>query len=606
MADTGKVVRIGGGTAFAHDSFYGHPALIAAKCDYIMYDCLAELTMASLSSDTRSNPEGFTPLFLQDIAPYLRDILAAGTKIITNWGGLNPHGAAEAMRAKLAELGLSASVGVVTGDDMRDRVDKFRAQGIREMFSAEPLPETEFSSMNAYFGGFPIAAALGAGADIVLTGRVVDSALALGPLIHEFGWTADDFDLLSAGTLIGHLTECSTQVTGGTFTDWQDVPNPSDIGNPYVDCQSDGTFVLSKPEGTGGLVSIGTVAEQMIYEVSDPQAYIVPDAVCDWSEVIMVPDGPDRVHVHGAKGYAATDTYKVCATYSQGWRATAYQPIVGINAPDKARRQAEALFDRTNKLLRDRNAKPLNETHIEVVGAETSYGPRAAMQATREVVAMISVTHDEPVGPELFMKEQISSISSMSPGTSIGLGGMQGNVRPLMRVYLFLVPKADFTPQVFVEGKEVEFQAKPSRWFEKGSIVRPPEPARPGDADSELTVPLIKLAWARSGDKGNLFNVGVFAREPRYLPYIAAALGADTIGGWYAHLLEDGNNPDIDRFVLPGTNGINFVVKNSLQGGGAQCLRIDPVAKSMGQMLLEHPIPVSRAIAEALGVLEAA
>ncbi|MBV1918374.1 MAG: DUF1446 domain-containing protein [Sphingomonadaceae bacterium] len=606
MAKTGKVVRIGGGTAFFDDSFIGHPALIAAKCDYIVYDYLAELTMASLSSDTKTNPEGFSPNLLRDMAPFLKDMIGSGTRIITNWGGLNPQGAADALRKLLAELGLTAKIGIVTGDDMRGRVDEFHAQGLREMFSGEPLPDdVNFSSMNAYFGGFPIAAALDAGADIVLTGRAVDSALALGPLIHEFGWTPDDWDLLSAGTLVGHLTECSTQVTGGTFTDWESIPDPANIGNPFVDCHSDGTFVVSKPEGTGGLVSTGTVAEQMIYEVSDPQAYIVPDAVCDWSEVVMAPDGPNRVRVRGAKGYAPTSTYKVCATYSQGWRGTAFQPIVGINAPAKARRQAEALFERTNTLLRNRNAKPLNETHVEVIGAETSYGPRSRGENAREVVAMISVTHDEPIGPQIFLKEQVSSISSMSPGTTIGLGGNLGSTRPLMRVFLFLVNKSDFTPQVSVDGQAVALTAAPSRWFEESMLARPPEPAHPTNAEPELTVPLISLAWARSGDKGNLFNVGVFAREPRFAPYIAAALDQHTVGQWYAHLLSDAE-PQIDRFVMPGTHGLNFVVKNSLQGGGAQSLRLDPVAKSMGQMLLEYPVPVSKEIAESLGLPETA
>jgi hypothetical protein len=608
MADSGRIVRIGGGTAFGADSFYGHNALIQAGCDYIVYDCLAELTLASMSSDTRSNPDGFQPGFLRDITPYLRDMLARGCKVVTNWGGLNPHGAAEAMRKVLTDMGLSAKIGVVTGDDMRGRIDHFRAQGITEMFSGEPVPDdVEFSSMNAYFGGFPIARALAEGADIVLTGRVVDSALALGPLIHEFGWTPDDYDKLAAGTLIGHLTECSTQVTGGTFTDWEDVPDPANIGNPIAECRADGSFVLTKPEGTGGLVSVGTVAEQMIYEVSDPQAYIVPDAVCDFSEVVMTPDGENRVLVTGTRGYAPTDTYKVCATFSRGWRATAVQPIIGINAPAKAQRQAEALFERTNNVLRDRNAKPLNDTYVEIVGAESSYGPRSRGGAAREVVAMISVTHDEPIGPEIFMKEQTSSISSMSPGTTVPLGGMggAGAIRPLMYVFLFLVKKADFTPEVWLDGKRLDFSSQPSRWFTPDMIVRPSEPARPDDAEVDLTVPLISLAWARSGDKGNLFNVGVFAREPRFAPYIAAALSAGEVGQWYAHLIDDAE-PQIDRFVLPGTHGLNFVVKNSLQGGGASCLRLDPVAKGMGQMLLEFPVPVSRAIAEQLGVLEAA
>ena len=266
------------------------------------------------------------------------------------------------------------------------------------------------------------------------------------------------------------------------------MPDPANIGNPIAECRSDGTFVLTKPDGTGGLVSVGTVAEQMIYEVSDPQAYIVPDAVCDFSEVVMTPQGENRVLVTNCKGYAPTDMYKVCATFSRGWRATAIQPIIGINAPAKAQRQADALFERTNTVLRDRNAKPLNDTYCEIVGAESSYGPRSRGGASREVVAMISVTHDEPIGPEIFMKEQISSISSMSPGTSVALGGIggAGSIRALMYVFLFLVKKSDFTPEVWLDGKRLDFSSQPSRWFTPDMIVRPPEPARPDDAEADV------------------------------------------------------------------------------------------------------------------------
>ena len=331
-----NIVRIGGGGAFFDDSFYGHPALIAAGVDYIVYDYLAELTMASLSSDVAGNPDGFSPNFLRDITPFLRSILTSGAKIVTNWGGLDPAAAATALRRTLADLGLTARIGVVTGDDLRPRIDEMRARDIREMFSGQALPEDlPISSMNAYFGAFPIAAALHAGADIVITGRVVDSALSLGPLIHEFGWSAGDYDRLAAGTLVGHLMECSTQVTGGTFTDWELVPNPADIGNPIAECRPDGSFVVTKPKGTGGLVSIGTVAEQMVYEVGDPQAYIVPDAVCDFSAVNLTQIGPDRVEITGVKGLPPTASYKVCATYAQGWRGT------GLSAGRRHRRRRQ-------------------------------------------------------------------------------------------------------------------------------------------------------------------------------------------------------------------------------------------------------------------------
>lgn len=598
---TDKLVRIGGATAFFEDSFYGHPAMMRAGVDYIVYDYLAEVTMSILASDT-SNPGGFHLNFLEDIRPYLRELLDRGIRLVTNWGGLDPEAAAEALRGLAAELGKNPKIAVVRGDDLRDSIDELHAAGVREMFSGAALPEDrEISSANAYFGGFPIAAAFDAGADIVITGRVVDSALSLGPLIHEFGWSPQDHDRLAAGTLIGHLLECSTQATGGLSTDWMDVPSPEDIGNPICECRADGSFVLTKPEGTGGLVTIGSVAEQMIYEVSDPQAYFAPDVVADFSEAQFEQAGEDRVKVTNVRGYPPTGSYKVCATYNDGWRGQVYQPIIGIDAAHKARRQAQALFDRTNNILRQRNAKPLNLTHIEVLGAESSYGPRSRMGDTREVVAMMTVDHDEQEGVRIFLKEQICAISAMAQGTAMSLGGLMGRgVVPLMQVFNFLLPKDQLTPVVTLEGRDIGFAADMPSGYEPEATLRPAEPPEPGDIEADMTVALVRLAWARSGDKGNLFNVGVFAREPRFYPYIAAALSAEAVAGWFAHLVDDPAHARADRYLLPGSNGLNFVVHESLGGGASVCARVDPLAKAMGQILLDFPIPVSRAIHEEL------
>jgi hypothetical protein len=597
-ATSQKTVRIGGALAFFEDSMDGHPAMMRAGVNYLVYDYLAEVTMSILAADPNGNPGGFSPAFLRDIKPYLGEILDRKIKIVTNWGGLNPEAAADALRALAKELGKTCKVGVMRGDDLRPRVDELRAKNVKEMFSGAPLPnDRDIGSTNVYFGAFPIAAALDAGADIVITGRVVDSALSLGPLIHEFKWTAQDFDKLAAGTLIGHLLECSTQATGGLFTDWEDVPDPADIGNPIAECFEDGSFVLTKPSGTGGKVSIGTVAEQMIYEVSDPQSYFAPDVVCDFSTVEMKEIGPDRVLVNGTRGYPASETYKVCATYRDGWRGQVYQPIVGFNAAHKARRQAQAIFDRTNRILRFRNAKPLNMTHLEVIGAEHSYGPRSRAQDTREVVAMMTVDHDERQGVEVFLKEQISAISAMSPGTAMSLGGLIARgVMPRMMVFNFLLPKSEASPIVSLDGKAVAFQNPPQGGYSASDIVRPKEVGKPTDIDPIKSVPLIKLAWARSGDKGNLFNAGVFARDPRFYPYMAAALTADVVAQWFAHLVDDPANAKAERFLLPGTYGINFVVHNALGGGGSVCARIDPLAKGMGQILLDFPIPVSASL----------
>ena len=601
MQDGEKIVRIGGACAFFEDSFFGHRAMLRSGVDYLVYDYLAEVTMSILASDPSGS--GFHRNFLSDIRPYLREILDKGVRIVTNWGGLDPEGAAQALRELAAELGKSPKIAVVRGDDFLPRIDALKAAGVCEMFSGEPLPDdTEISSANVYFGGFPIAAALDAGADIVITGRVVDSALSLGALIHEFGWSPLDFDKLAAGTLIGHLLECSTQATGGLFTDWLDVPEPENIGNPICECRADGTFILTKPEGTGGSASTGTVVEQMVYEIGNPQAYFVPDVVADFSEVTLSQVGEDRVLVSNARGYAPSGSYKVCATFNTGWRGQVYQPIIGIAAAAKARRQAQALFDRTNLILRERNLRPLDLAHVEVLGAECSYGPRARHADVREVVAMMTVQHQEPAGIEIFIKEQICAISAMAQGTAMNLGGFAPRgVMPLMRVFSFLVPKSEAAPIVTLEGADIGFAMDMPSGYDPAEARQHAEPAIPRDIDAGLTVPLVRLAWGRSGDKGNLFNVGVFAREPRFYPYIAAALSAEVVADWFAHFADDPAHARADRYLLPGSHGLNFVMHDALGGGASVCARVDSLAKSMGQILLDFPIPVSRAIHAELG-----
>jgi len=599
MSNSQKIVRIAGGSAFFDDSMAGFPDLIKAGVDYVVLDYLAEVTMSYIASDKNGFPEGYTPNFLRDIEPYLADLLAGGTKIVTNWGGINPKAAAAALGRLAALKGHRPRIAVVYGDDITETL-RPDAGALRDMFDGRALPpDAAIGSMNAYFGGFPIAAALAKGADIVITGRVVDSALCLGALIHEFGWAPTDYDLLSAGTLVGHLMECSTQVTGGTFTDWRLVNDWDRIGNPIAECRSDGSFIITKPEGTGGLVSIGTVVEQMIYEVSDPQSYFVPDVVCDFSSVIMEEVGEARVLVRNAKGYPPTASYKVCTTYGTGWRGQVHQPIIGVDAAEKARRQAQALFTRTNRLLRERNMKPLNASFLELAGAEASYGARSRQAGSREVIAMMTVDHDEREGVEIFLKEQACAISAMAPGTTMTLANNWGTgAVPLMRLFSFLLPKGQAIPWVSVDDFDEQIEHAAGVIFDPRAVERPKEPASPEMDGDLLEVPLEALAWGRSGDKGNLFNVGVFCRDVEYVAYVAEALSSEAVAGWFEHFIDGVAEDAVERYYLPGTGGFNFVVRNSMAGGGASSHRLDRLAKGMAQILLEYPVKLPCALAE--------
>ena len=288
-----KTVRIG-----CHSGFWGDTETAAVqlvrhgKVDYLVSDYLAEVTMSIMAAQKLRNPQaGYATDFVSAVmGPLAREIAEKKIKVVTNAGGVNPQACRDAVLKACEAAGVKLKVAVVLGDDILPRADEFRASGIREMDTGAELPQ-KIASMNAYFGGFPIARALDEGADVVITGRCVDSAVTLGALIHAFGWSMDDHDALAAGTLCGHIIECGAQCNGGNFTDWRLVPDYDNIGFPIAEVSGDGSFVLSKPEGTGGLITTATVAEQMLYKIGDPRAYIVPAQHEDRAELVAVGPG---------------------------------------------------------------------------------------------------------------------------------------------------------------------------------------------------------------------------------------------------------------------------------------------------------------------------
>ncbi|MET0360939.1 MAG: acyclic terpene utilization AtuA family protein, partial [Sphingobium sp.] len=523
----------------------------------------------------------------------LHALKRTGTKIVTNAGGVNPHGCADRLR-KLAEAeGLDFRIAVVTGDELIDRLDAIA--GDTEMFTGTPFPPRDaIMTANAYLGATPIAAALALGADVVVTGRAVDSALTLGPLIHEFGWRADEYDKLSAGSLAGHVLECGAQGSGALFTDWEDVPDWAHIGYPIAECSADGSFVITKPEGTGGLVSPAVVAEQILYEVGDPQAYMLPDVVCDFTAVKVESVGEHRVRVTGAIGYPPTGKYKVSVTWADGERCIAFMPIVGRDAARKAQRQAESVLTRVEELLRDRNIPPFRAKRIEVLGAEASYGAnaRAEAMATREVVYKIAVEHDDPAAFRLFQREFDSPTTSMAVGTTGWFGG-RAQVTPVMRVFSTTIERTDVPVTIYLaKATETLVVLPPPSRFDPAQTTRPIAGEAVAPTGETREVPLVELAWARSGDKGDAFNVGVIARQSRYLPWIRAALSEQALTHWFAHEFEGGANPAVHIYEVPGLNAVNLHFLDSLGGGQFASLRLDPLAKGKAQQLLDMPVKV--------------
>lgn len=597
--DKSKIIRIGCASGFWGDSFTAAPQLVrSGQIDYLVFDYLAEITMSILARQREKDPNaGYAHDFVSvTMASLAREIAERKIKVIANAGGVNPKACAAALEAVLAKQGVALKVAYVEGDDLLPRMDHWRALGLTEMFTGESLPEKPVS-MNAYLGGFPVAAALARGADIVITGRCVDSAVTLGACIHEFGWGPKDFDRLAGGSLAGHIVECGAQATGGIFTDWQDVPGWENIGYAIAEVAEDGSFVTTKPEGTGGLVSVGTVGEQMLYEIGDPQAYMLPDVVCDFSQVTITQEGKDRVRVANAKGYAPTDTYKCSLTYEDGFRVTSMLSVNGIDAAAKARRTGEAVLKRMETLMRQRNWGNFTETSIEVLGNEDSYGPHAHAISTREAILKLAAKHPRKEPLDLMVREITSSGTSFSPGTT-GYGGARAKASPVVRHFALLVPKKDVSVTLHVDGKAHEVPIEVTGGFDSAAIYRPAAPAAAAGV-LDHKVPLIKLAFARSGDKGNNANIGVMARRRDYLPYIGSALTAEAVGQWMAHKFEGGKGK-VERFDLPGIAGLNFLLHNALGGGGIASLSSDPQGKAFAQMLLEFPVPVTREIAAAL------
>ena len=586
-----KTIRIGGACAFYGDSSVAPTQLIAAGVDYLALDYLAEATMSVLGSMLAANPNaGFATDFTEWVwKDNIRALKETGTKLVTNAGGVNPRACVTRMEAIAREAGVSLKIAVVEGDDLKGRLDEIAAD--TEMFTGAPFPPLDkVVTANVYLGATPIAAALAMGADVVITGRCVDSALTLGPLIHEFGWTADDLDQLAQGSLAGHVIECGAQGSGGLFTDWEEVPDWAHIGYPIAEVSADGTFVITKPEGSGGLVSEAVVAEQILYEVGDPQAYILPDVVCDFADTKVEQVGEHRVRVTGTRGYPATGHYKVSVTHADGHRCIAFMPVVGRDAARKAQRQADAVVTRVEEMLRARNVGPFRARRTELLGAESSYGANSRAQDVREVITKLALEHDDPAAFKVFLREFDSPVTSMAVG-STGWFGARPQVQPVMRVWSTTIAREAVPATVTLgDRSETVTPSTPAQPFTDATIARAAEGETAETGEQE--VPLIVLAWARSGDKGDAFNIGVVARRAEYLPHIRAALTEEAMRTYFAHEFEGAKAPAVHRYELPGLNALNLHFLDALGGGQFASLRLDPLAKGKAQQLLDFPVRV--------------
>jgi hypothetical protein len=455
------LIRIANGQGFWGDSLEAPAAQVRrGPIDYLTLDYLAEITMSILQKQRSRDPKaGYARDFVDMIADVLPDLIARRVRVIANAGGVNPAACRDAVLEVAKRRGIEVRVATVAGDDILDRLDDLLARGIelKNMETGEPLSaiRDRVQSANVYFGAFPVAGALARGAQIVITGRVTDTGLALAPMIHEFQWRADDWNKLAAGTIAGHTVECGAQCTGGNCqVDWAEIPNMADIGYPIIEAEPDGTFTITKHAGTGGRVTVASVKEQLLYEMGDPREYITPDCIADFTTIHLEQCGPDRVRFSGIRGRPATPFYKVSVSYSAGFKAVGSLVYAWPDAYRKARAADQILRQRLDRL-----GLKFDAIRTEFLGANACHGIPSAEPAPdmeprlAEVVLRVGVRSNDRAAVERFTKE-IAPLALNGPPVVAGLGLGRPHVEEIVAYWPALIPKSEVEAEVTLWPKE--------------------------------------------------------------------------------------------------------------------------------------------------------
>ena len=589
MADSIRIANAGG--YWGDDLRQFRRQVELGPVDYVTLDFLAEITMSIMQKQRARDPRaGYARDFVAQVRETLPLLLERGVRAISNAGGVNPLACRGAL-LEMAQLeGKSLDVAAVVGDDLMERLGELNALGVSldDMDTGAKFSSIRdrVSSANAYFGAWPVVEALRAGAQVVVTGRCTDTGITLAPMIHAFGWAPDDWDRLAAGIVAGHIVECGAQSTGGNFTDWRTIPRLADIGYPLLEVFADGSFIVTKHAGTGGRVTKRTVKEQLVYEMGDPRSYITPDVVADFGTIRLEQVGRDRVRVWGVRGRPAPSMLKVSASYFDGWKASGTLILCGPEAAAKARAFAELFWKRLD--LR------FAATHTELVGLSSCWGPLSPATEAPEILLRLSVRDPDRERVEQFSKMVPAVILSGPPGVAVTGGRPQA--QEVVAYWPALVPRDHVKARLVTRDGE--------RTLDWPTPLLPPQRPAPlrGESwprargDRKLVkTPLSALAHARSGDKGDTANIGLIARAPEIYPWLRSTLTAAVVKRRFKGICLG----RVERHEVPNLGALNFLLHESLGGGGTVSLRLDAQGKTLSHALLAMEVTAPRALLDA-------
>jgi hypothetical protein len=578
-----RPVRIANVSGFLGDRTSALAEMVqGGAIDFVTGDYLAELTMMILGKQQAKDPRaGYAAPFLAQIAPVLGTILERGIKVVVNAGGLNPEGLAAALTELAAKSGLAPKIATIHGDDLRGRLPELLRAGhpFVNLDTGEPLTEAVVGAVltsNAYLGGWGIAKALDEGADIVLCPRVTDASLVVGVAAHWFGWARDEWDRLAGAVVAGHVIECGAQATGGNYSSFQTIADLDYPGFPLAEIADDGSAVITKHEGTGGAVTVGTVTAQLVYEIASTR-YENPDVATFLDTVTLVADGPNRVRLLGTRGAPPPATTKVATTTRGFFRNELTFVFVGLSIPEKM-----ALFERTTRALLAK-ARGIRLT-FQRIGS-----PNLAGSTQDEATALLRVVAtgtDEKLLARAFSAALIEQGLTSYPGL-FALGLPSGAIE-VGGYWPALLPQSELRHIVKLADGTEHLIPLPPAFSEPGEGARPDEASAPWTEEPMVEVPLGRLCDARSGDKGDNANVGIWARDDETFAFLRQTLTVEKLRA----LLPEAGDRRIERCVLPGLRALNFVLHGYLGGGAAASAKLDRQGKALGEFVRSRTLSV--------------